>query len=184
MFFKHLIADDFIRHQLLLSKKISPETIATLLEHTQDPYHLVEGTFNDNPHYHIETSKHNHLVILGKSFNKIDRPRKYNSIKTWLEEDGFPVLCNVKALREEYPRLSMLSDRILCLFVYACMYPDIKRLSGLQFPMNEDTIELFADGFEEVGIASEWEDGAVILFTKIHYIVDAGRRAQESKNAG
>lgn len=184
MFFKHLIADDFIRHQLLLSKKISHESISALLEQTQDPFYLVESVLYDNPHYHIETAKPNHIVILGKSFNKIDRPRKYNSVKAWLEEDGFPVLCNVKALREEYPRLSMLSDRILCLFVYACTYPDIKRLSGLYFPMNEDVIELFADGFEEVGVAVEWEDGVVIPFTKIHYIVDAGRRLRENKNAG
>lgn len=185
MFFQHFITDDFIRYQDVLNKKISIESMIELLRATGEPLDLVEraNEFGEVT-LHIEISKPDHLLILGKSFNKVDRARKYNSIKTWLNEDGFPVICNVKILREDYPGLHMLNDRLLCLFVYACTFPAVGFLHTLDIKQGEDAIELFCKGFTEYGVLSEFEDFDSVPATKIRYLIMRGREMETCDNAG
>lgn len=179
MFFQHYITDDFIRHQSLLSKKISVESMNELLAATGEPFYIFEMPDEDNnPIYAIDIAKPNHLLILGKSFNKSDRIKKYNSIKTWLSEDGFPVVCNVKALREEYTNLSMMNDRLLCLFVYACEHKLASVLELLDIRSGEDIIELFCRGFSEYGVRSEFEGYDKVPSSKLRYLIAQGRRME------
>lgn len=176
MFFQHYITDDFVRYQSLLSKKISIEAMKELLAATGEPFYIFEKIGEDNKTvFTIDIAKPNHLLILGKSFNKSDRIKKYNSIKTWLNEDGFPVLCNVKALREEYTNLDMMNDRLLCLFVYACEHKLTSVLELLDMRPDEDPIELFCRGFSKYGVRSEFEDYDKVPSSKLRYLIAQGR---------
>lgn len=176
MIFQHYTVDDFQNHQHLLAKRLTHERMVELVDIINDDFRVDQYTTSDGiSHSIIETNKPNHLVLnFGSGYTLKCRNKKYNSIKAWLSDGEFPVLCNLTELREEYPHLSMMSDVLVALFVYAQLHPGISHLSGIEFPDDEDATLLFAAGYQEYGIASEWNQDYV-KFSKIQYLVKQGR---------
>ena len=130
MLFQHFVADDFANHHDLLSKKITIETMQELLAVAPEPCILMQEPHESRSR--ILFTKHNHIGIFGKPFDKNDRPRKYNSLKTWLDEGGFPVMCNVPALRQEYPEYNLMSDTVMCMSVYDDLFNKEQRQQTME----------------------------------------------------
>lgn len=177
MFFQRYVADDFNKHQDLLLKKINVDDLQALLQTVDKDLHVVSSiaSFKEVPTRYIATHNPNHLLIRGASINKSERARKYNSIKCWLDDDGFPVIADIKALRLEYPGLDMMSDLQLALFTYAVHYPHDEANALFRFDGSEDYIKLFVDGYKEWGVADDFDQPTVSM-SKLQYLIKQGRK--------
>lgn len=177
MFFQHYTIDDFRNHEKILNKKINVPDLEILLQSIDPHLHVVMNTDeSDVVRYYIETSKPGHMLIHGKSLNKLDRARKYNSFKNWLT-DGFPIVVDINALRKAYPGLDMMSDLQMALFTYAALWPLEKINSVFGFEAGPDHIMHFIDGYKEWGVSEEF-DRPLVAVSKLIYLTKQGRKEQ------
>lgn len=178
MLFQHYTVDDFRSHEKILNKKINITDLTTLVKSADDAFCIITDTNeSDVTRHFIEIDKPYTLLIHGKSLNKADRARKYNSFKNWLADDGFPVVANIKELRDTYPELDMMHDLQLALFVYAALYPLEPVNQAFNFEAGHDHITHFVDGFKEWGILEEF-DRPLVSITKLTYLTKQGRKEQ------
>ena len=178
MYFQHYVAEDFVNHQHLLHKKINIQDLDTLIKSIDT--HLVvipSSHFDGETLYSIDINRPGYMLIHGKSINKVDRVRKYNSFKAWLDLDGFPVVVNVNNLRADQPELNMMSDLQLALFVYGATYPLAPVNESFNFNDTDDYIKLFITGYEEYGVADDF-DRSTVTFTKLRYLINQGRQME------
>lgn len=183
MLFQHFVTDDFRQHENLLNKKINLEDLIVMIDSLDCELSIGEDVTDDIRRFYISSKNANQMAIHGHSFNKIDRPRRYNSFKTWLDEGGFPIVCNIVELREEYPNLDMLSDTQLALFTYAVMYPNEPVNNIFKFNTDVDYIKLFELGFNEYGVQDDFDNKRITL-SKLMYLIEQGRIIDKDNQLG
>ena len=175
MLFQHYTVDDFQNHHILLSKKITTDNLITLLNTVSNELIVIPSTVDGVNHDSININSESHMLIHGKSFNRQNRNRKYNSLKDWLTNDGFPVVVNLVELREMYPTLTVVSDLQLAMLAYAAEYPHDEVNSAYCFNNIEgDIMDAFVLGFNEYAVPMEF-DGHIVATSKLRYLIKQGQ---------
>lgn len=181
--FQHYTPDDFQNHQMLLSKKITTDNLIELLNEVSDELIVVSDTIDGVNHDSVSIVSESHMFIHGKSFNRQDRKRQYNSLKDWLTNDGFPVVVNLVELRAMYPTLHVISDLQLAMLAYAAEYPDEDVNSAYCFSNLEgDIMDDFVRGFNKYAVPMEFDE-SIVAISKIHYLIKQGQHLRTGEHA-
>lgn len=170
MIFQHYTTDDLMCYQNLLNARLDAASITQALSHLDNELCLTSyETVNGVSIVVIRSTNDNKLIL---PINSLVATH-YKTVRDWMSSDCMPIICNVQLLREDYPQLHMMSDKLLSLFVYANTQPANKHLGLITFDYDYTAMDLFITGYETFGVAADFES-TYVPFNKIKYLVERG----------